>query len=329
MRRVGLQAAIFFVPFALFASFIALTDPFDLLGTPSVVSEATRMKVAAELNPTLWKMGKFLATDDDRVLLGDSRLGHIDVREIERVSGRKYFNFWYGGGTLREMLNTFWFATHHRKLKEVVMNVAFSTYNDNNVTDRSGAYEEFHKAPALYFFDWTVFEAAYYGVSADWFRQPFVLGVPRVTRNQFWNLELDFARNRYRTHAMPGKYKADMQEMARYCRTHGIVLTFIILPGHIDLQNEVGRCGLSSEYLQFKSDMAHMAVTYDCDYPNSFTAERRNFIDPFHFTTSAGNVLIEDLWGGDLRYCRILHAGEQGTLLSSGLTDGDQASRKG
>jgi hypothetical protein len=308
--KVGLLA----LPFLLYAGFIIATDPFDIVLGHSLVSEQTKLATAALLNPPLWKMNKFVKSPKENVQLGDSRMGHLRAADIRDVSGEDYFNFSFGGASLQEMIDTFWFAARRTNLKNVIIGMNFNVYNDptkgdkNNslYSSRCGTYEEVRANPLVYMLDWDVMQSAVYGAEADWLHINPQIGIPNMSRQAFWRHQLDYGAKMYHDYQHPARYYAALQEVAAYCRRNKVGLTFIIFPSYIELQNMVETARLTGEYERFKNDLAGLAVTYDYDLPTELTTNADNFADPFHFKDSVGNIMIREIWQQRLHFGRRL-----------------------
>jgi hypothetical protein len=308
MIRLFRRLMLFSLPFWVYAIFVGATDPFNFFSRHSLISEQIKEKTAALINPPLWKMNQFSRTPFENILLGDSRMGHLPTREIHSVSGQKYFDFSYGGASLREIVDTFWFAEKHAHLKNVVIGVNFSLYNERNVAARAGTYSQFCSNRLLYFVDHSVVKASILGAYADWFNQDLTFGVPRMSRQEFWESQLQKAERMYSSYERPKRYRAELGKITAYCQKNSLKCSFIIFPTHIDLQRLVETARLNKEYQEFKCDLARMTVTYDYDYQNDLTANASNFADPFHFTDSVGGELVREIWTNRLQYGRQLHA---------------------
>ena len=307
MRLFIKKLALFVAPFCIYGAFIVLTDPFDFLSHRSILSEETKLRTAARLNPFLWKMNKFRELACPNILLGDSRMGHVPTVEIKSITGEEYFDFSYGGATLREILDTFRFAAKHVRLHNVVVGINFNLYSQRSQADRTGAYDSMAANPFLYFLDRTVCKSALYGVYADYLHGDPAVGIPPMSREAFWKHQLEFAATLYRQYERPQTYKQELQQMTEYCRNNHIRCSFIILPTHADLQKMVQTARLDAEYEQFKKDIAGLGVTFDFDYPTELTSNARNFMDPFHFTDSVGAIVAREVWEDKPQYGRKLN----------------------
>ncbi len=171
----------FCLPFVVPAGFITAVDPFNFLPVKSVVSSEVKSSISPQLNPCLWKMNIFSQQPIDKILLGDSRMQGIKAEDIEAVSQEKYFNFGYGGASLHEVIDTFWFAAEQTKLQKVYIGVNLNIYNDYENVNRTQVYKSIHDNPTLYFINRTVWQAALSSAYSQLTNEDLKIGAPTVS----------------------------------------------------------------------------------------------------------------------------------------------------
>ena len=231
----------------------------------------------------------------------------MPTEQIAAMVGEPVYNSAYGGGTLNETIDTFWNATTLTTLKRVWIGLNFNQYSDYARTYRTDAYRSVHQNPLLYFTNRTVVNAGlymiYYGLRG---RDPNI-GKVLLDRDAFWREVLGPVTDGYYSRQVePVIYRQELLRIVEHCRTHGIMLRFVIFPSHVELQHRISDYKLQDRYIQFKQEMSAMAETYDFDIENSFTSERSNFADPMHLTPPAKLLLAREIWGGALEHGRKL-----------------------
>jgi hypothetical protein len=297
----------FGVPLGLYALFIYGTDPFDFLSAHSIISDQVKMRTALPLNPCLWKMPAFARHPSPNLMLGDSRMEAVKTDRVKEVTGQDYFNLGFGGATLREIISSYWFAATRVHLRHVYIGLNFNLYSDYEQFDRTAEVITIENAPACYFINRTVLQAAVYGTAAQWMGYDPNLGVVTVDRDTFWRKALGpSTEGFYSRHTYPRKYYAKLVEIAQFVKSQGGDVVFVIFPTHVDLQNRVKDFHLESEYDRFKRDLASITTTYDFDYPNEVTVDRDNFSDPYHCRHECMDEVVREIWSGDLKYGRRL-----------------------
>ena len=109
---------IFCIPFCAYLGIILLIDPYNYFNISRFTSKEKK-GITNSLNYCFWKAIEFKNNPSQNIIIGDSRADNIDVDRIYRLTGESYFNFGYGGGSLPEMIKTFWYSVKITKLKRV------------------------------------------------------------------------------------------------------------------------------------------------------------------------------------------------------------------
>jgi hypothetical protein len=316
MRRFAFKAAVLATPFLIYGTLIAYLDPFDLLPIRGPVPDSIKERTSLLLNPTIWKMLEFRRHPIDNVLLGDSRMEAVQPDSILQLTRERYFNFAYGGASLNEMIDTFWFASRVTRLKHVYIGINFNHWSDYNYTYRTDAFRSLEANPLLYFTNRTVVHAARYIAEALLAGHTPQLNRPRMDRDAYWNEVIGpITAGYYGKQTEPAHYRDELKRMVAYCNSHGIELRIVIFPSHVQLQQRVNDFGLGGAYQHFKADMASLAPTFDFDFANDLTASRENFLDPMHATPAVVGTVVREVWtkaaGHVRRLSEVKRIGEQ------------------
>jgi len=87
----------------------------------------------------------------ESLILGDSRLAHLDDALVEQTSGRTWQNLAFGGASLQETLDLADYVLDSgHPVKELLVELSFYTLNVNYNTDRFAALEETLSNPLAY-----------------------------------------------------------------------------------------------------------------------------------------------------------------------------------
>jgi hypothetical protein len=281
-----------------------MLDPFGYFHSSSLISEDTKLRTAARFNPCFWKMNQFRRKPSADILLGDSRMANLNPTQVERAAGEDYFNFAYGGASLNEIIDTFWFATRQVPLRKVFIGLNLNVYNDYNYTERTKLFATVQRNPALYFVNRTVLQSALYGAYSEATGTDPKIGVPTLNKEGFWQEELQSTASYYKNYVYPAKYKKQLMGVTQYCREHNVQLSFVIFPTYVEVQHLVSDYHLERENAMFRQDLASMGTTYDYDYENEITTQRANYTDPIHTNGQICNMIIREIWQGGRRYGR-------------------------
>lgn len=284
---------------------VALVDPYNLFRGAVESKNLTLSDTFLKIDPCLWKCFDYQRNPVRNIILGDSRADNLDTKYIQDTTNEKYYNLAYGGGTLPEIIDTFWFATKQIKLQKVYIGLNFNLYNQYNTMNRFVDVDKIMNCNSMYFINHNVVKSLYYYLRWRCSANDIQVGRPDKDKNQFWQSQLGAqTRSFYANYKYPDNYLSELKKIASYCTHNDIKLVFIIFPTHIDLQNKVREYNLVEEEKHFKNDVMALAPTYDFDYANYYTMNRDNFKDPYHYENS--HSIINEIWLNKIKYARSL-----------------------
>jgi hypothetical protein len=302
--RTWFRLALFLLPICVLVILpVYYVDPFRLFDKPSVVPESVRSTYAPQVNQVLWKIPAYSRDPAADILLGDSQMARLPDQVITGLTGQKYANLAYGGGTLRESISTFWFASQRVSLRKVFFGVSFMEYNAYPL-NRVIQTEEVVREPAFYFLKSDVLETTAYDVGEAFFDHHTNL-LPQVSKDSYWVSQLQSLAKRYDRESPPGILKGEIRKIVDYCHAHQISIVFVVPPQHMEAQRRIEELGFEDEYTHFKSDLISMAPVYDCDIESDLTRDKSNYADPFHLANNAATRLAEDIWSGNPQWCQV------------------------
>jgi hypothetical protein len=302
LAAVWIRLSLFVAPILLIVCLpVYLIDPYGLFAKRSVVDDAVRYGNAARVNHVLLGIIAYTRHPVPNILLGDSQMNHFKSGEIAAITGRPYSNLSYGGGTLAESIATFWYATRTGKLARVYFGLSFYSFTDNT-RNRVGEAIHIVSDPLAYFTSGDVWEAAWDDLSAQFFHRA-VSYQPTVDAAAFWRRQLAELERRKQTYSASDRTLAELREIVRYCQTHGIQIVFVIPPEHRDARARMEDLGMHDEYIAFKSVVAALGPSFDCDIDNAFTRDAANFEDPYHTNPAAAWQITESIWSNRQNWC--------------------------
>lgn len=286
----------------LLGPFIYAVDPYDLFRHRSVIPERIRSSYGHRVNEVLWKMIEYDRNPMPNIMLGDSQMAGLPAAAVSSITGEPYANMAYAGGTLRESIDTFRYASRITRLRRVYFGLDFMAYTAK-LDDRVPQAEEILRNPLAYFMNSDVVEASFYDVADSVFHHQTGFE-PKMSKEAFWKDQIQYLAGRYKRDADPGLLKDELKKIISYCQSRNIRFAFLITPQSMDAQRQVKILGVENQYRQFKEDLNGMAPVYDCDFENSLTSDPNNFRDPFHMEPFAVDRLVADLWSGHPSLCR-------------------------
>lgn len=288
-----------FLPFVVAAGIVGYADPYEYFGVSTVVSSEEKYKIAYPANYALWKLSHYKKDPLPNILLGDSRVAALTPEIAERFSNFPVSNLAYGGGTLPEVVSTFWFVAEQQKLERVYVGVNINLYNDFSYQNRVTGALSIIENPALYFINRDVWTVIWYLGKKALFSSLTDMEKPKMSREEFWQYQLTTgADEHYRLYDHPQRHYEALKKISDYCRGKNIELMFIILPTHVDLQNQIGEYyGLRDACVRMREDLRSLGAVLDFDYNSDFTSNEENFKDPYHLEAAAVERLAEDVFG--------------------------------
>lgn len=304
------KMAIFVLPFVLYSGAIVLIDPFNYFKVGSPVRNDLKEEISFKLNYAMWKMFAFRQDPSPDLLLGDSRMMDMDAEAISSLTEGRFYNFAYGGGSLKEAIATIRFADDLTHLESITIGLDLNSYNGSDVKDRVSEVLGAMDNPFLYITNNNVMISAWKLMTSTVSGQAAQIGQPVGDRDAFWQSQLDVtARVYFSNYRDPVLYRTQLQEVAQLCREKEIKLSFIIFPSHKDLMDKIRTYDLEEANRLMRSDLAALGTVYDFAWENESTRSRDNFKDPYHFTPEVMESIIGSVWGNTPRFVRIYGSG--------------------
>ncbi len=272
-------------------------DPYNIIHkekNPTLIR--LKSQISYKLNRPLYKLQKYSEQPTDLILLGDSRTDLLKSSTFEKLTGLKSTNLAYGGGSLLEIIETFWYITKIHDIKQVYIGINFKLYNEYNKIDRVTEAIMLKGSPLAYLFSEYCYKSFFLITKSIITRKDINIGVPSLSKEEFWKFQIDSsAANDYRFYKYPKSYQKSLIEISSYCKANNIKLVFFIPPTHIDLQQKLKEFKLETDEKIFKTFLANLGTTYDFDYPNDITRNYNNFTDPYHYNDSISEIIIKSI----------------------------------
>ena len=289
---------IFLVPVLLYILLVIFIDPYNYFGiSKGIVNNEIKRKISYEISNPLFELIDFEKTTSPYILLGSSQTGIFTPGIIKEFTGHEFKNMSYGGGTMPEIISTFWELDKQTALKEVYIGISFIDFNGSQYRNR---IPEALKTKANYFsyiFSKSSLKSTLLILQSIILNSKVAIGKPDMSEDEFWKYQLDVTANRFYTnHTYPTGYFESFKKIAEYCKKKRIKLVFFIPASHVDLQKKTTEFNLLAEESKFREDIKKLGDVYDFNYPNEVTKEKNNFSDPFHFKNEIVRTIIDELF---------------------------------
>ena len=297
MKKFLIRILIFFIPVVFYFSLVALADPYSFFPESDFISNEAKENVSFKLNYPLYKLIRYSNNPIKNIILGDSRAKSLNVDVITQCSNKEFANLAYGGGSLQEVIDTFWEISKNNTLETVAIGVNFDLYNSTNNFNRVPEAINLKNNFFSYASSKYVFKSIAVISKMKLLNEPFTVGIPEMTNQEFWDYQLNSAANNvYRIYKYPQSYFDELELIKQYCTKNNIELVFFIPPTHVDLQNKIKEFELIKEQEKFKSDLKSLGAFYDFDYPNEVTTNKANFDDPYHCNELISELLVKTIF---------------------------------
>lgn len=153
---LGLGFAIGLIP----ALTILALDPFDLFGWgPTDRRVVDRVE---KRHGPLAKLIRYRADPRPVLILGDSRSRALREKLFHELGRREVFNFAYGGGTVPELVDAYWFAAAQGELDAIVIGAPLRMFDRRYKAGKNQTPEALAilDRPTAYLSSWLVFDVA-------------------------------------------------------------------------------------------------------------------------------------------------------------------------
>ena len=294
----------FFIMVGLPLFLVMLTAIINFIIDPYNVNSLCELKFEKEIvsyraNYRLYKMQAYKNAPCANIYLGDSRMDGLSLKAVEQVSGEKWFNFAYAGGTAYEVVDSFWYAVGKQALKKVVIGINFNLYNGNNHYNLTQEAISTIDNPVRYYVSYNTLRVSLANILYKYLGNNLYDETPNMDKEAFWQLQL--GKNTeyfYCRYHHPDDLQFEFSKISNYCHENNIELVFVFPPTHSDLQHKVADFGLTEEYNRYKTEIKDLGwPVYDFDIVSDFTMDRNLYYDPYHAGDEVKNTVINTVWG--------------------------------
>lgn len=282
---------------------LAMTLGLNYVVDPYQVNQAFDLGMRKDIisyrgNYRMYKMQAFKNNPCPNIYLGDSRMDQLDAAKVEAVSGERWFNFAYGGGSAYEIVDTFWYAARNEPLKKVVIGINFNLYNGSNRLNLTQEAMATLENPMKYYLSYATLRMSAANLLYKCTGINLYAEKPTMDKDEFWRVQLGKSTENFYGHWYhPDDLQQELKKISDYCSKQGIELVFVFPPTHVDLQERVMDFGLEEDYQNYKQEIIQLGWTvYDFDVPSDLTRDTVLYKDPYHADELVKNKVIETIW---------------------------------
>jgi len=307
MKRLLTNIVLFSAPLLTYVLIAICIDPYNVIheySTPRL--KELKSQIAYKLSYPLYMLPKYAKNPTDIIILGDSRAGMMNITLMDSILKTKCTKLSFGGASLKEVIETFWYASKNQNLREVYIGVSFMQYNKYNQRNRVTEAVELLHSPLSYMFSSFCFKSTTLIIKSILTNSEIKIGVPSSSKEEFWKyqLENDAVVSYYIEYEYPEYFHEQLVEISNYCKAKNIKLVFFIPPTHTDLQLLTKKYNRVKENQRFIDDLSKIGLLYDFNYPNLITEDSNNFSDPHHLHSVFSDSLTIEIVAGINKYAQ-------------------------
>ncbi len=139
------KIALLVLPILIYFIIFVMFEPYNYFGV---------RKGDFDTNQPIYRVRDYIKNPENAILLGDSRMAHLDTNLAKQYTGKDFSNLAFGGASQKEITDLFWFAVdENENLDTVYLEVSFYTLNQKYSKDRVGNVKIISENPFAYFFN--------------------------------------------------------------------------------------------------------------------------------------------------------------------------------
>jgi hypothetical protein len=299
MKEMFKKLLFFFSPFILIAFLTVLADPYNMFNIIRLVNDDTKIKCLNRTDATsprgnlLWRTISFQRNPTPNIMLGTSRMGEISDQSLGKYFGGKATNLAFGGANLRVIKDLFWMAANTTKLKNVIIQAEFNTYN---ALSNANLYEPARKIidkPSSYFLNADIvsdaFALLYYSITKN---EQFVQRSYKYRIGNLDGTDKKLLNGFFQGNVYPEEYHKELVKISEFCRKENINLIFFIAPDYYEVRNYIQDNNMEKEYDRFRSDIYELGNAIDQNNGIPFSFNKDNYLDFFHMKFELTDTLL-------------------------------------
>ncbi len=141
MKKLIFKIALILLPVIGYFVVFFIFEPYNYFG----------LKETANTNSVIYRTRAYLQNPADSIIVGDSRLAHLDMELVEDIAQERYANLSFGGASVTEAMDLYEYARENNpELKNVVLSLSFYTLNTSYYKDRTDQIEKVVSNPLAY-----------------------------------------------------------------------------------------------------------------------------------------------------------------------------------
>lgn len=303
MNKLYLKLLLFLSPFILHAILIIIVDPYNFLNYSHLIPDRDKKLCLGRTMETTprgnicWKVLEYERNPLDYVLIGDSRMAHINNSITNEIIGENVYNFTIPGGNFHTLKDIFWIVSKNKNLKEVYIQLVFLNFSNNVNYDLMENIEKFQASPISYLYNKNIIFDTWVNVYYQFTKNDKFVDIEEREKDvDLWKRADKIVNDRLTKFDYSEEFARDLEKMAAYCTQNNINLYFILPPTYSEFIGKVKQIGLEKEYSKFDNLLHYLGKTIDLDTMKNFCSNSNNFEDYFHYQDDMLDSVTRVIW---------------------------------
>lgn len=306
------KLGLFLLPLLIYFTVFIIFEPYNYFGLQNNATESDQV---------IYRVRQFVNDPQDAIILGDSRMAHMDMAQVEALTGRRFSNLAFGGAAENEMIDLCEFAMERNPdIDTVYLEVGFYTLNARYDKNRVSNIETIVTNPLAYLFnfDYNIemlnrirlrLQGAYLGVENETAVDPVTgelkyteadyhdeNGNPLPYRRQLMDYN-EVIRPVCTNYSINEEVLQRLVDLAAVCEERGVELHFVLPPVADSVYNEIiVGMGIEPQLAAAVETLrATGADVIDLEYAGRPALADYMFFDGFHVDTTLALPLVTEM----------------------------------
>ncbi len=304
MKKLFFKLSIFLSPFILNALLVVIVDPYNFYNISHIIPDSDKKKCIGRTMETTprgnicWKILEYERNPTEEVLIGDSRMVHINNSISGEVLGKEVYNFSIPGANFMTIHDIFWEAIKNPNLNTVYVQISFLNFSKNVTYNLMESLDKYRKAPLRYLYDKDIIVDSWVNIYYSFSRNENFIDINYRERDvDNWGRSKMLSDRRLDRYSYSVEYEGDLMEMERYCEENNIKLIFILIPTHVEFIDKIEEKGFINEYTTFKNFVQSLGQTINLKYMEESNMDGiLKYKDYFHYQPETLDSITRLIW---------------------------------
>lgn len=283
-------------------------------------------------NSTSSEMSKFhyaLRENPSTIMLGSSRVEHMNPKYLEKYTKDKVYNLGIKGSGITTQYNILKYFIENKNIKTVILGLDFYAFSPINVNtsvtakrykgdfindylDSLFSFRTFRKSINTlkdnlknkeFRVDqtngWDNYNMDYNSLSKNgdkWLENRVNSGFPNFGQDKhFFGLEA------FKKKESINSGLEVLNKMINLCKKNNVELRIFTTPVYYKIYDVINQTGYKDTYVYWKKELSKYNLIYDFNYANSITRDYKSYIDSSHYKSKLGKPVFARIYSDNIK----------------------------